>query len=274
MTRESWDGQVKFIFQPGEEKLPGGASLMIAEGVLENPKVSGIIGQHVFPELSVGKVGFRAGTYMASADEIYITVLGKGGHAAMPQQNIDPIVVAAEMIGSLQKIVSRNAPPATPTVLSFGKIIGDGATNVIPDKVFLEGTLRTFDEKWRFDAHDKIRRICQGIAEAHGARCETDIRVGYPFLNNDEKLTALARKAAVDYLGEAQVIELPLRMTAEDFAFYAQESAGCFYRLGTASADGSNSYGVHNARFDIDEQALEVGSGLMAFLAIQSLKSI
>jgi amidohydrolase len=264
-------GEVKFIFQPGEEVLPGGASLMIKEGALGNPLPVSIMGQHVFPQLEVGKVGFRKGKYMASTDEVYITVKGKGGHGAMPHLNIDPITTAAQLIIALQQLVSRLATPDIPTVLSFGKIIGNGATNVIPDEVKLEGTFRTFDEEWRNNAHHKIREIAQTTAAAFGASCEVNIVRGYPFLVNDNKTTQLALDGAVEYLGEHNVVDLDLRMTAEDFAYYSQLMPACFYRLGTGNNQKGITSNVHTATFDIDEKALEVGSGLMAYLAIKQL---
>ena len=194
-------GTIKLIFQPAEEKLPGGASLMIKEGVLENPKPQAVLGQHVMPLIEAGKVGFRAGKYMASADEIYVTVKGKGGHAAQPQQNIDPVMITAHILTALQQVVSRFADPKNPSVLSFGKVIANGATNVIPNEVYLEGTFRTMDEKWRAEAHIRMKKMAEGIAESMGGSCDFNIMKGYPFLVNEEKLTAKTRGHAVDYLG-------------------------------------------------------------------------
>jgi len=270
-TRNHWSGTVKLIFQPGEEQLPGGASEMIKAGVLEHPKPELILAQHVFPELESGRVGFRAGSYMASADEIYMTVVGKGGHAALPQNNVDPIVISAQIILALQQIVSRNAHPVTPTVLSFGKIVGLGATNIIPSEVKLEGTFRTFDETWRFKAHDLIRETAEGIAKSMGGRCVVEIAVGYPFLKNDEPLTRRAKDAATDYLGANAVVDLDLRMTAEDFAFYAKEIPACFYRLGTRADANGPIRALHSSTFDVDESALETAIGLMTCLAINEL---
>ena len=153
-----FSGTVRLIFQPGEEQLPGGASLMIKEGALQSPKPGSIFGQHVYPELPSGKVGFKSGMYMASADEIYITIKGKGGHAAMPHKNIDPVLISAHVITGLQQLVSRAADSTVPTVLSFGAINGGFATNVTPNEVKLMGTLRTFDEDWRYKAHDWIKQ--------------------------------------------------------------------------------------------------------------------
>ncbi len=272
-TKENWKGTVRFLFQPGEEKLPGGASLLIKEGVLKNPVPDGIVGQHVFTDLPAGKVGFREGLYMASADEIYITVHGQGGHAAMPQYNIDPIVIASHIIIALQQIVSRNASPTIPSVLSFGKVIANGATNVIPDKVEIEGTFRTMDEKWRGEAHKKMIKMAESIAEGMGGKCVFDLRVGYPFLKNDIALTKHCRQAAVNYLGEENVVELPLRMSAEDFSYYSQVIPATFYRLGTTDADGGTSSPVHTNTFDINEDALLTGMGLMAYHAISFLNA-
>src|SRR5690606_4020189 len=215
-------GTVKLIFQPAEEKLPGGASIMIKEGVLENPKPEAVIGQHVMPLIDAGKIGVRSGKYMASSDEIYVTVRGKGGHGAQPQANIDPIVITAHIITALQQIVSRIADPKMPTVLSFGKIIAEGATNVIPNEVHLQGTFRTFDEEWRKVAHQRMKKMAEGMAESMGATCEFEIRSGYPFLINEEKLTNSVRSYAEDYLGKENVEDLDLWLAAEDFAYYSQ----------------------------------------------------
>ena len=263
-------GSIRLIFQPGEEKLPGGASLLIKEGVLKNPVPKKILGQHVFPELPAGKVGFKSGIYMASADEIYITIKGKGGHAAMPHKNIDPILTAARMICGLQELVSRKSNPAMPTVLSFGAINGGFATNVTPEEVQLLGTFRTFDETWRFEAHEFIKNFVEATCAAVGASALVDIRVGYPCLYNHEETTELKKAQAIEFLGEENVIDLDIRMTAEDFAYYTHEVPGCFYRLGTAAPDGSKSAPVHNPHFDIDERALETSIGLMAWLALKA----
>lgn len=266
-------GEIKLIFQPGEEILPGGASLMIKEGALGNPLPVSILGQHVFPQLEAGKVGFRKGMYMASTDEIYITIKGKGGHGAMPHLNIDPISTSAQIIIALQQLVSRMATPNIPTVLSFGKIIGNGATNVIPDEVKLEGTFRTFNEEWRNTAHQKINEIAQSTAAAFGATCEINIVRGYPFLTNDETTTQFCIDNAKVFLGTDNVVDLDLRMTAEDFAYYTQIMPACFYRLGTGNIKEGITSNVHTSTFDIDENALETGCGLMAYLALKQLIS-
>lgn len=269
--RKEFDGTVKLIFQPGEEKLPGGASMMIKEGVLENPKPAGIIGQHVMPLIDTGKVGFRSGVYMASTDEIYITVFGKGGHGAMPHVNIDPVLITSHMIVALQQVVSRNANPVMPSVLSFGKVIANGATNVIPDSVYLEGTFRTLDETWRGEAHERIKQIAQSICTGMGGRCEINIVRGYPALINEEKITASARAGAEEFLGKENVLDLDIWMAAEDFAFYSQQTNACFYRLGTRNEAKGITSSVHTPTFDIDERALETGMGLMAYLAVRLL---
>ncbi len=270
-TRNEWSGAVKLLFQPGEEQAPGGASIMIKEGALQNPKPYSIIGQHVMPFLPVGTVGFRPGLYMASTDELYLTVKGKGGHGAMPQYNIDPVLIAAHIITGLQQIVSRNAYPIVPTVLSFGKVIANGATNVIPNEVKMEGTFRTLDEKWRKEAHEKIRTMAKGIAQSMGGDCEVEIRHGYPYLKNDEQLTIKAIDWAKEYLGSDKVIDLDIWMAAEDFAYYSQEMPACFYRLGTRNEERGIVSSVHTPTFDIDEDALPIGAGLMAWLALKEL---
>ena len=269
--RNEFEGTIKLIFQPGEEKLPGGASMMINEGVLKNPDASAIIGQHVMPLIPVGKVGFKSGLYMASTDELYVKVIGKGGHGAMPQLNIDPVVIAAQIIISLQQIVSRMSSPIIPSVLSFGKVIANGATNVIPNEVIMEGTFRTLNEKWRLEAHDKMVKMATMIAESMGGKCEFEVRKGYPFLHNDETLTAKAKQHAIEFLGPENVIDLDIWMAAEDFAYYSQIIPACFYRLGTRNEEKGIVSSVHTPTFDIDENALEIGSGLMAYLAICEL---
>ncbi len=269
--RDQFEGTVKLIFQPGEELIPGGASLMIKEGILQNPAPASIFGQHVFPHLPAGKVGVRAGMYMASADELYITVKGKGGHGAMPEINIDPVLISAHLIVALQQIVSRVASPKTPTVLSFGKVIANGATNIIPNEVKIEGTFRTMDEKWRAEAHLKMKKMAELLAESMGGSCEFEIRKGYPYLENSPRLTENMRAAAEVYLGKENVVDLDLWMAAEDFAYYTQQVDACFYRLGTRNEERGITSSVHTPTFDVDEAALETGIGLMAWLALQEL---
>jgi len=257
----------RLIFQPGEEKLPGGASLMIKDGVLD--QLDAIVGQHVHPEMTVGQIGYAPGYAMASCDELYITVIGRGGHAAMPHQLIDPILISAEVIQGLQSVISRYAHPNTPSVLSIGKINSEGgATNVIPDKVHLQGTFRTYDETWREKAYQHIRNIVESTCAAHGATADLNIVRGYPSLYNNPDVTAHVSRAAQTYVGESKSIQLEPRMTAEDFSYYSHEIPACFYRLGTASKDGSNSSPVHTPTFDIDPKALEIGCGFMAYAAM------
>ena len=270
--KDQFEGTIKLIFQPGEEKLPGGASILIKEGILF-PKPDAMIGQHVMPELQVGKVGFRPGLYMASTDEIYITVTGKGGHGAMPFQNIDPVLISAHLIVALQQVVSRWANPSTPTVLSFGKVIANGATNVIPDEVKIEGTFRTFDEEWRKTAHEKMKTLAKGLVESMGGTVDFNIMNGYPFLKNDEALTKRMQAAAIQYLGAENVVDLELRTTAEDFAFYTHYTDCCFYRLGVGNPGKGIKAPVHSPHFNIDEEALKTGMGLIAWLAVEELVS-
>lgn len=271
-VKDQLTGTIKLIFQPAEERLPGGASIMIKEGVLENPKVQTIVGQHVLPQMEVGRVGFRPGIYMASCDEIFIKVKGNGGHGAQPNLTVDTVLVASHIVIALQQIVSRNANPILPTVLSIGKIIGEGATNVIPGEVYMEGTLRTFDEKWRADAKSKIRKIVEGVGESMGAEIELIIEDGYPYLQNDDALTNQSIEWAKEYLGEENVEMLPIRMTAEDFSYYTQKVPACFYRLGTGNISKGITSSIHTPTFDIDENALKIGAGLMAWLAYKQLK--
>ncbi len=272
--KEEFEGTIKLIFQPAEERLPGGASIMIAEGVLENPKPKNIFGQHVHPPLEAGKVGFRPGMFMASADEIYVTVKGRGGHGALPHECIDPVLISAHIITALQQIVSRYSNPTIPSVLTFGKINStEGATNIIPNEVKLEGTFRTMNEKWRKVAHKSMRKMARGIAKSMGGACDFNIVKGYPALINDTELTNRAKQNAIAYLGARNVVDLPTRMTAEDFSYYSQEMPACFYRLGTGNSKKGITSPVHTNTFDIDEEALELSTGLMAWLAICDLKA-
>lgn len=263
-------GGIKLIFQPAEERLPGGASLMIKDGVLHNPTVSAILGQHVQPYLDAGKIGIRSGAYMASCDEIFLRVIGKGGHAAQPGDLIDPVAITAQIINSLQQVISRS-DPRKPGVLSIGKVIANGATNIIPDEVYLEGTFRAMDEGWRRQALEQIRRIIEGTASALGARVDLDLKIGYPVLFNEENLTSRIRGYISEYVGEENVIDLDIWMAAEDFSYYTQEIPGSFYRLGTRNEQRGIVHGLHTSRFDIDEEALSLSTGLMAWLALQEL---
>ncbi|MEO5976713.1 MAG: M20 family metallopeptidase [Chryseolinea sp.] len=270
-VRDEFEGTVRFLFQPGEEKNPGGASYMIKEGALQNPAPSAIMGQHVFPLLEAGKIGFREGMYMASADEIYLKVIGKGGHGAAPDLCIDPIVIAAHIIIALQQVISRNANPRQPTVLTFGNIIGHGATNIIPNEVNIAGTFRAMNEEWRESALAKIKKMAESLAEGMGGRCEVDISRGYPYLENNPELTRRIRASAEEYVGVDNVVNLDISLGAEDFSYYSQIIPASFYRLGTRSeAKGITSY-VHTPTFDIDEDALAIGPGLMAWMAVKEL---
>jgi hippurate hydrolase len=269
--KDELEGTVKLIFQPGEEVHPGGASLMIKEGVLENPVPDAIFALHVYPNLPSGTAGFRAGKYMASADEIYITLTGKGGHAALPHQTVDSIAIAALLITGLQQVVSRKADPLIPSVLSFGKIQGGFATNVIPEKVEILGTFRTMDEKWRTEAHKWIKDFTKQTCATYGAEVTIDIPGGYPCVYNDPALTIKAIDWANEYLGADNVHALDMRMTGEDFSFYTHHVPGCFFRLGTNRNGTEFTAPVHNAHFDIDENALKTGMGMMAWCAVNGL---
>lgn len=265
-------GKVLFIFQPAEEKLPGGAKQMLEEGIFNEYKPDMIIAQHVNPSMKVGTIGFKSGMYMASTDEIYITVKGKGGHAAMPHQITDTVLIASQIIVALQQIVSRKAFAATPTVLSFGKFIANGATNIIPDEVNIEGTFRTMNEEWRKEALLQINNIAQNIAKTMGAECIVNIVNGYPYLINDETITNHTKKLTEQYLGKQSVIDMEIRMTAEDFSYFAQEYPSTLYRLGTAGNDENTSAPLHSTHFDIDENALKISHGLMAWIAFCLIK--
>lgn len=265
-TREEWEGTVKLIFQPGEEKNPGGASLLIKEGVLQDPAPAAIFALHVNPQLEAGRLSFRSGKVMASADEIYITIKGKGGHAAAPHLTQDTILVAAQLIVALQSVISRNRDPFSPSVLSITSFQGGHTTNVIPSEVKLMGTFRAMDEDWRFRAHALIRQTATALAEGMGATLDLHIDVGYPTVYNHEALNASSRRLAETYMGAEKVEETEVRMGAEDFGYYSQQIPGCFFRLGTANREKGITAGVHTPRFNIDESAIEIGMGMMALL--------
>jgi len=262
--KDEWEGTVKLIFQPGEEKNPGGASLMIKDGVLENPKPQAILALHVNTILEVGQLSFRGGQVMASADELYFTIKGKGGHAASPHLIVDPILVASHLILALQQIISRNNNPFNPSVLSITSFNGGNTTNVIPNEVKLMGTFRAMDEKWRFKAQYLIRRTSIELTHAMGAEVDLHIDIGYPCVMNNEKLTTSAMSKAREYMGDQNVSETELRMGAEDFGYYAREIPACFYRLGTMNTSKGIIAGVHTPVFNIDENAIEIGMGMMA----------
>ncbi len=269
--KNQFEGTVKLFFQPSEERYPGGAIEMIKAGAMENPRPENVFGQHVYPELEAGKIGLKPGKYMASTDEVFLTVKGKGGHGGQPMNNIDPVLIASHIVVALQQIVSRNANPSMPTVLSFGRFIADGRTNVIPNLVKIEGTIRTFDEEWRKAAHQKITKMAESIADSMGGSCEVYIDPGYPFVYNDPEVTANTKAWAIDYLGEENVVDLPLRMTAEDFSYFANEVPSCFYRLGVRNEDRGIVSNLHTPTFDVDELSIETGMGLMAWIAVNAL---
>jgi len=269
--RDQFTGTIKLLFQPGEESHPGGASIMIEEGALKDPVPQAIFGLHVFPNLPAGTVGFRPGRYMASADEIYITIHGKGGHAAQPHQTVDPIAIAALIITGLQQVIARKCDPMSPSVLTFGKIAGGFATNVIPEKVELLGTFRAMDEKWRYEAHKWIRDFTEQTCAAYGATATVEIPIGYPVLFNDPALTEKATSWATRYAGGDNVHPLEMRMGAEDFAFYTHHVPGCFFRIGTNRNNTEYTAPVHNPRFNVDEESLKTGMGMMAWLALNAI---
>jgi hippurate hydrolase len=268
--KDEWEGTIKLIFQPGEEKNPGGASLLIKEGVLENPRPDAIFALHVHPSLEVGKLSFRGGMVMASADEIYISVKSKGGHAAAPHLTSDTILAASQLVVNLQQVISRMNNPFNPSVLSITSFQGGNATNVIPSEVKLMGTFRAMNEEWRFKAHDLISNICKNTAAISGTQIDVEIDVGYPFVVNNIELTAKARRKAEEFTGASNVEETEMRMGAEDFAFYSHLIPACFFRLGVANAARNITSGVHTPTFNIDEKAIENGMGIMAWLAVST----
>jgi amidohydrolase len=271
--KDHLNGTILFVFQPGEEKVPGGAKLMLEEGIFEGRQPDLILAQHVMPDMEAGHVGFKPGIYMASSDEIYITVKGKGGHGALPQQINDPILMASHILISLQQEINRRSPSGVPTVLSFGKVVANGAVNVIPDQVELEGTFRTMNEAWRKKAHHLVQQIASGIASSMGGTCQVEIRHGYPVLHNHEALTLQAKDLAGSFLGPERVEDMEIRMTAEDFAWFAQSVPGMMYRLGVKEPGQEEVYPLHTAGFRVDESALKTGISLLAYLSAELLQS-
>lgn len=271
--KEQWEGTVLLIFQPGEESFPGGAKLMMEEGALDNPKPEIIIGQHVLPDMATGDVGFKEGMYMASGDEVYLTIKGKGGHAAMPHTLTDTVLIASHIIVALQQVVSRIVPANIPTVLSFGKVIANGATNIIPEKVEIAGTLRTMNEEWRAKLKVQIHKIATEMAASMGATCEVMINDGYPVVTNEAKVTAKAFAASQKYLGQEHVHNMDIRMTAEDFGYYTQAYPCTFYRFGVKQDNDAHTGGLHTPGFNLNESSLETSMGLMAYIALDVLGS-
>lgn len=271
--RDHFSGKVLFIFQPGEEKAPGGAKLMLEEGIFKDIQPDLILAQHVMPDMNSGDVGFKPGMYMASSNEIFITVNGKGGHGALPEKIDDPVLIASHILISLQQEINRRSPKGVPTVLSFGKVIADGAVNVIPDHVTLEGTFRTMDEKWRSEAHAFITQIVQGIASGMGGSAKVEIVPGYPVLYNDPEVTSQARGFASDLLGEEHIIDMDIRMTSEDFAWFSQSYPSMMYRLGVKSPDTDDIYPLHTNTFRVDESALQTGAAIMSWLTLRFLNT-
>jgi amidohydrolase len=267
--KEHLAGEFLFIFQPGEEKVPGGAKLMMEEGIFNRVKPDMIIAQHVLPSMETGKAGFKPGRYMASSDEIYLTVTGKGGHGALPEKINDPILMSAHILITLQQEINRKAPRGVPTVLSFGKVIADGAVNVIPDQVKIDGTFRTMNEVWRGEAHDLIKEISGGIARSMGGDCHVEIRSGYPVLINDEAITASSRTLAIGLLGKEMVEDMDIRMTAEDFGWFANAYPAMMYRLGIKEPGSGREHALHTSNFEADENAIKTGVALMSYLAMQ-----
>lgn len=269
--KNQFKGTIKLLFQPAEEVIPGGATLMLKDGVLENPRPHAVIGQHAMPRLPVGKVGIKSGKFMASTDTLKVRVTGKGGHGAQPHLNVDPVVIASHIIIALQQIISRNRSPKEPSVLSFGKVIANGAFNVIPDEVYMEGTFRAMNETWRNEAHKKMITLAEQMADGMGGKCAFNIIRGYPFLINEIKLTEQVRSYAEGYLGKENVVEEEIWMAAEDFAYYSHVADSCFYLCGVGNSSRGITSSLHSPTFDIDENALAFSTGLMAYVALKRL---
>tara|TARA_B100000902_G_C27253285_1_gene886438 strand:+ start:152 stop:1360 length:1209 start_codon:yes stop_codon:yes gene_type:complete len=271
--KDKLTGTIKFIFQPAEEKLPGGASIMIREGVLQSPKVDKILALHVYPEFEVGYVGFRPGKYMAACDELYITIKGKGGHAALPEKVINPITAAAETIVLIKKKILKRSN-SHKYVLEFGDFHAYGASNVIPEKAFLKGTLRTLDEDFRNEVHRLLISQIKYIETKFSVSCDLEIKKGYPVLHNDPNLTEECKKISRYFLDFPYVKDLDIRMASEDFSYFSQECPACFFRLGVANKEKNITHLVHSPNFNIDEKSLEIGVGLMSYIVISNLLNL
>jgi len=269
--RNEFDGTVLLVFQPGEELVPGGAKRMLDEGILQHPRPQAIIAQHVAPELKTGQIGFRSGIYMASNDEIYITIRGKGGHAAFPEETTDSVLIASKIVVALKESINEKKSGGVPTILSFGKFLAHGATNIIPVEITIEGTFRTFNEKWRQEAHRIMRETAEKLAGEKGGSCEFRVAPGYPFLTNDHEVTARARESASQYAGKENIINLDLRMSSEDFAYFARVFPATLYRIGVRKPGAKVAPSLHSPTFDIDEAVLELAPGNMAWIAVSSL---
>ncbi len=265
--KDSFEGRVLLVFQPAEEMVPGGAKQMLDEGAFDEFQPELFIGQHVDPNIEMGKVGVKPGPYMASTDELFLTVKGRGGHGAIPNSVIDPVLIASHIILALQQVVSRNAKPYVPTVVSFGKVVANGATNVIPNEVFLEGTMRTFDEEWREQAKTIIKTIAQNTARAMGGDCDVNIQKGYPFLINDEILTHKFKEIINDWLGKNNMVDLTVEMTAEDFSYFSRRFPSVFYRLGTRNEEKNSTSALHTTNFTVDDEVLKLSCATMAWVA-------
>jgi amidohydrolase len=268
---EQFGGTILLIFQPGEEKSPGGARLVIESGELNNPKPDIIIAQHILPELETGKVGYKSGRYMASCDEIYITVTGKGGHAALPGLTTDQIYIASNLVIRLKNRMSeRQTIKKIPTVLGIGRISGEGATNIIPEKVYISGTFRTFDENWRSEGLALVRQISVETEEEYGVKIDVNIAEGYPVLFNDEMLTSKAIGFSTELLGKDKIETYDIRMSSDDFSFYSDLAPSLYYRVGIMKK-GTEMLKLHTSDFDIDEDGLETGVANLSWLVYNFL---
>ncbi len=267
--RNTFSGTVKGIFQPSEERYEGGAKFMIEEGALENPKVDVIYGLHADPALETGTVGFKTAQYMASTDEIHLTIIGKGGHAAMPKDSINPIFIGADILSHLKKLAETAAQKEkNPVVLNFGKFVAGNSNNVVPEIAELSGTIRLFNEELRTKMKQEITKIVHETAHRYGGRCDLNIKDGYPVLENDPEATQNAQKIAIKLLGTENVKTLALRTTAEDFSYFLQKIPGCFFRVGTGNKDKNISANLHSPHFQIDERALEVSTAMLVALVL------
>lgn len=267
--RRGLAGNVKFLFQPAEEG-PGGAEPMVKAGVMKG--VDGVFGAHLNTDLSVGQIGVRSGPSSAAPDEFYLKVKGRGGHAAHPDQGVDAIVLAAQVIHALQTIVSREVDPVRPAVVTIGTIRGGYRYNVLCDEVTLGGTVRTMDRDLREMIPVRMEAIVKGVTEAMRGGYEMDYRYGYPSVINAPEMEEICRQAAMAVVGETNVVNVPPTMGGEDFAYFAQEAPGMFFRIGGGNAARGIIHPGHHPMYDFDEDAIPVGVAVMAMSALRFLE--
>jgi amidohydrolase len=264
--REEFLGQIKFIFQPGEEGFAG-ARFMIEEGVLKDPKVDAAFALHLINQMPSGVIGVRNGAFMASMDSFTIKILGKGGHAGLPEGGVDAVLMSGQVVSALQSLISKEVSPLTPLVVHVGTIHGGSAFNIVAEQVELKGTVRTLDETLQKSIPERMGRILKGVTEALRGTHELDYQFVYPPVINEESMTELVQGIAIQVVGEEKVIEIPPMMGSDDFAFCLKEVPGCYFFVGAGNSEKEIDPPHHNAQFDFDEDAMVVGAEVMVRVA-------